>query len=84
MPAPTVDSPVAVPARDAGQGASVFDQIVDERHKYHEIKAWIYAEFVSGRTFEEISADMISQGWDRDTAEALVEEGRKSTRDRRP
>jgi len=84
MPAPGQEELVAAPVTDAPEEASVFDQIVDEHQKYHEIKAWIYAEFVSGRTFEEISADMISQGWSKDHAEALVEEGRKATRNRRP
>ncbi len=84
MPAPTVEQPVALPTDARPQAASVFDQIVDERQKHHEIKAWIYAEFVSGRSFEEIFGEMISGGWSKDDAEALVEEGRKATRDRRP
>ena len=61
------------PPPDAGGEAS-----------YAEIRAWIYAEFVSGRTYDEIFAEMIEGGWGNEEAEALVEEGRKATRDRRP
>ena len=63
---------------------SPFDQISIDQDKHAEIKAWIFAEFVSGRTFDEVFAEMIAGGWDKEEAEALVEEGRKATRDRRP
>jgi hypothetical protein len=63
---------------------SPFDQIADDQGKHAEVGAWIYAEFVSGRSFDEIFGEMIAGGWGREEAEALVEEGRKATRDRRP
>ena len=84
MPEPTQEPPIAPAAGGGLSGDSAFDQIVDERQKYHEIKAWIYAEFISGRTFDEISGDMVAGGWAKEDAETLVEEGRKATRDRRP
>jgi len=71
-------------AVDPSDGASAFDQIIDEQGKYAEIRAWIYAELIGGRSFDEISAEMRSGGWPKDHVEILVEEGRKATRDRRP
>jgi len=79
MPPPTVE-----PTPDVLTEASPFDQISDDCGKYAEIRAWIYAEFVVGRTFDEIFAEMIAGGWDKENAETLVEEGRRATRDRRP
>jgi hypothetical protein len=77
--APETEPEVAHPADSAG-----LDEIVDDRDRLYEVKAWIYAEFVSGRTFEEISEELRGRGWGEDEVEGLVEEGRKATRHRRP
>jgi hypothetical protein len=57
---------------------------VDDRRRLDEVKAFIYAEFLSGRTVEEISEVLRGRGWGEDEVEGLVEEGRKATRHRRP
>jgi len=78
MPQPR-DAPIATAEED-----SPFDQIVEDVDKDREIRAWIYAEFVSGRSADEISAELLNGGWASEDVEALVEEGRKATRHRRP
>jgi hypothetical protein len=72
------------PAPQTSVESSPFDQIADDRGKHAEIRAWIYAEFVSGRSYDDIFGEMIAGGWEKEDAEALVEEGRRATRNRRP
>jgi hypothetical protein len=83
MPEPT-PPPIAGNPPPSSEGPSPFDQIVDDAQPKAELRAWIYAEFVSGRTAEEITEELCSRGWSIDQVEGFVEEGRTATRHRRP
>jgi hypothetical protein len=80
-------TPRSAPASPAilerNRSASPFDEIVDDGKPVVEAKAWIYAEFLSGRSPEELTAELVAQGWPAADAETLVEEGRRLTRQRR-
>jgi hypothetical protein len=90
---PGLESPRAIPEPaqpapttnvDTGpEQSSPFERIVDDGQDLAELKARIYAEFISGSIAEDIAEDLCGQGWDRDQVEILVEEGRKATRRRR-
>jgi hypothetical protein len=56
------------------------EHVVDDLTVKEQWADWIHAELATGRTAEQIAADMVDQGWDSDEAAELVETVRKLTR----
>ena len=76
--APVAAAPTGQPAT-----GSPLDRIVDDQEPHEELRAWIYAELLQGRSPEEVAEELKQGGWDAEEVEVLVEAGRKSTRHRR-
>jgi hypothetical protein len=57
--------------------------VVDDMAAHRAVGLWVYEEFASGRTAEELTATLIAAGWDPDEAAVIVEQGRQATRHKR-
>jgi len=67
----------------AHRGSTGIQPIVDDSDPWEECKAWAYAEVRQGRLPEDVSEELIGQGWPRDDVEIMVEQCRREARDRR-
>jgi hypothetical protein len=61
-------------------GNSPFDHIVDDTEERAEAREWILRSFREERDPDQMVAELTANGWPSDDAEAMVEEGRKATR----
>lgn len=62
---------------------SPFDHIVDDSAARSECTDWAIGEVASGRSPEEVAADLIANGWSNEDAETIAETARKQTRSSR-
>lgn len=71
----------------AASGANVSrtgqPSIVDDSDPWTECRAWAYAEIRTGRLPEDVTEELIAQGWPRDDVEIMVEKCRREARDRK-
>ncbi len=59
---------------------SPFDVIVDDSAAREQATEWARDELLAGRNADELTAELIEQGWDEDDARLMVEAERKDTR----
>lgn len=57
--------------------------IVDDSDPWKECRAWAYAEIRTGRSPEDVTEELVAQGWARDEVEGMVEQCRREARDRK-
>ena len=67
----------------SGDDASPFENIVDDSDAREQSAEWAYGELASGRSPEEVAADLVANGWSQDDAEGIAEQARQRTRGRR-
>ena len=68
---------------DPSSPESEFDHVVDDATPREESYRWAIERLQSGRSFDDVLADLIESGWDVETAEQILELARKETRDER-
>ena len=73
--------PQAAEGPGGGAGQSPLEAIVDDTppNRAPAIE-WAANELINERTFEAVAADLVSQGWPAEAADAIVEEAREATR----
>jgi hypothetical protein len=57
--------------------------IVDDTDSWRECTAWAYGQIRSGRLPEEVTEELIAQGWPRDDVESMAERCRREARERK-
>jgi len=62
---------------------SPFDRIVDDHTARTECTDWAIGEIATGRSPEEVAADLIANGWSTEDAESIAETARRQTRSSR-
>lgn len=67
----------------AGGTTAEQQPIVEDSDPWKECRAWAYAEIRTGRSPEEVTEDLVAQGWTRDDVEVMVEQCRREARDRK-
>ncbi|QOV89092.1 hypothetical protein [Humisphaera borealis] len=72
--------PAEATAPPAAELTDRLDHVVDDTGGREDAVEWTMRELVAGRTFDDVAADLLSQGWDAESAESIVEEARESTR----
>jgi hypothetical protein len=60
--------------------AARLDSIVDDDESVWTCRQWAYDELAAGRSPEEVAADLVTNGWNPEQAEAMAEEARRQTR----
>jgi hypothetical protein len=60
-------------------GDSSFDHIVDDGSPRQAAADWAWGEIGSGRSPEDVVADLVTNGWSSDEADQICEEARRST-----
>ncbi len=78
-PRPPPPSPPTV----APDPTANLDEVVDDLGPKEECADWILAQMTAGRPAEDLTAELIDQGWNPDDAESLVEYVRRATRHER-
>ena len=69
--------PVAAPA-DA-----LLERVVDDTGGRDEAAEWAAGELLRGRPFDDLTAELVGQGWPESAAGRIVEDAREATRRRR-
>jgi hypothetical protein len=62
---------------------SPLDHIVDDESARAQCSEWALDEIASGRSPEEVAADLVANGWAQHDAEEICEAARRQTRSRR-
>lgn len=64
-------------------GAPPLDAVIDDLTPKEEAADWIHEQVAAGRSTADVTAELISTGWDEEEAESLVEYVRRATRHER-
>ena len=67
-------------APDPRQPTPSLEYVVDDLGPREACADWILEQMTAGHSAEELTAELIAQGWDEDDAESLVEYVRRATR----
>ena len=70
--------PPSGPAAPAGPAA--LEHVVDDLAPRTESAAWAYEQITQGRSPEDVTGDLLANGWGEDDAAEMVEDARRQTR----
>ena len=68
------------PSHPPKDPADALNEVVDDSEAHNEAIEWAHTQFTADRTAEDITADLVSQGWEGTDAAELVEQVRRMTR----
>jgi len=68
---------------DSPQPGPDFDAIVDDDTPREEARLWSIEQLRTGRSFDEVLAELMDEGWSPEHAELILEYARQQTRDER-
>lgn len=75
--------PPPPPLPDAEALSAPLEHVVDDLAPKESAADWVYDEMRQGRTLEDLTDELLAQGWSRDDADEIVEFVRKETRKER-
>lgn len=70
-------------APNAKDSSTPQQPLIDDTDPWKDCRAWAYAEIRQGRLPEDVTEELVGQGWPRDDVETVVEQCRREARDRK-